>query len=189
VKPRIAVTLAIALLAVLGPVLLPRVDAARVSDAEGCPGSGGVPSANDLTTPREAILCLLNQERARHGLPALRQNAVLELASQRHSEDMGARNYFEHDTPEGVDVAGRTHAAGYAAVGVWVGENIYWGEEALSTPVKAVQAWMRSPGHRENILRPQFTEVGVGVAYDAPIPASHSRAAVYTTDFGGKPLP
>jgi uncharacterized protein YkwD len=189
VKPRVAISLALAALALLGTTLLPRVDAALVRDAEGCPGSGNVPSSDDLTTPRVAILCLLNEERARYGLPALRQNAVLELASQRHSEDMGARNFFEHDTPEGVDPSTRTHAAGYAAVGVYVGENIYWGEESLATPVKAVEGWMDSPGHRENILRPQFTEVGVGVGLDPPRPGGHGRSAVYTTDFGGPSTP
>jgi uncharacterized protein YkwD len=189
VKPRVTISLAIAALGLLGPTLLSRVDAALVRDAEGCPGSGKVPSSDDLTTPRVAILCLLNQERARYGLAALRQNAVLELASQRHSEDMGARDFFEHDTPEGVDPSTRTHAAGYAAVGVYVGENIYWGEEAMGTPVKAVEGWMDSPGHRENILRPQFAEVGVGVGLDTPRPGDHGRSAVYTTDFGGPSTP
>jgi uncharacterized protein YkwD len=185
VKPGVAITLAVAAIGLFGIQVMPRVTAARVADADGCPASGRVPSRADLTTPRVAILCLLNRERARYGLPALRQNAVLELASQRHSEDMGTRNYFEHDTPEGVDIAARTHSAGYAATGVWVGENIYWGEEVLSTPVEAVEAWMKSPGHRENILRPQFTEVGVGVGFDPPRNGSHGRSAVYTTDFGG----
>jgi uncharacterized protein YkwD len=80
-------------------------------------------------------------------------------------------------------------AAGYSLPGAWVGENLHWGTEANATPVKAVEGWMKSPGHRANILRPEFTEVGVGVAYEAPINGSHGRSAVYTTDFGGRVAP
>jgi uncharacterized protein YkwD len=59
----------------------------------------------------------------------------------------------------------------------------------MGTPVKAVEGWMDSPGHRENILRPQFAEVGVGVGLDTPRPGDHGRSAVYTTDFGGPSTP
>ena len=56
---------------------------------------------------------------------------------------------------------------------------------AAATPVKAMKGWMHSPGHRNNVLRPEFTEVGVGVVYDAPFWVGDRRAAIYTTDFGG----
>jgi uncharacterized protein YkwD len=163
----------------------PSVEAASVRDAEGCPHSGAVPTPEQLAETRTAILCLLNRERARHGLTALQSSRLLQLASQRHSDDMAERNYFEHDTPEGLDSAARIVSVGYPRVGMWFGENLYWGEETKATPVKAVEGWMHSPGHRANILRPEFAEVGVGVAHDAPIPVSRLRAAVYTTDFGG----
>ena len=165
--------------------MTPKVEAALVRDAEGCPHSGAVPTREHIAETRTAILCLLNKKRAEHGLAALQPSPVLELASQRHSEDMATRNYFEHDTPDGIDSAARIVAAGYPRVGTWLGENLYWGEQAKATPVKAVEGWMHSPGHRANILRAEFAAVGVGVAYDAPIPASHLRSAVYTTDFGG----
>jgi len=44
---------------------------------------------------------------------------------------------------------------------------------------------MHSPGHRENVLKPEYTEVGVGVVYDSPFWVGGRRAAIYTTDFGG----
>ena len=183
-----SIGIALAAAALLLGLFLPRIEAALVRDAEACPHSGAVPHPDDIERTRAAILCLLNQERARHRLPALRNNAVLEDASQVHSDDMARRNFFAHETPEGGTPAQRMTAAGYPPGGVSVGENIYWGEEAMATPVEAVDGWMHSPGHRENILRPQFAEMGVGVAYDAPIP-SHGRSAIYTTDFGGRPLP
>ena len=44
---------------------------------------------------------------------------------------------------------------------------------------------MKSPGHRENILRPEFTEIGVGIAYESPKAGITDPGAVYTTNFGG----
>jgi uncharacterized protein YkwD len=187
VGSRGSISIGLAAVALLVGLFIPRIEAALVQDADGCPHSGAVPRPDDIELTRAAILCLLTQERAKHGLPPLRHNAILEDASQRHSEDMAARDFFAHDTPEGLTPAQRMTAAGYPPGGVSVGENLYWGEQALATPVEAVDGWMHSPGHRENILRPQFAEVGVGVAYEAPIP-SHGRSAVYTTDFGGRPL-
>jgi uncharacterized protein YkwD len=183
-----AIGIVLAAAAVLLGLFLPRIEAALVRDADGCPHSGAVPHPDDIERTRAAILCLLNQERTKHGLPPLRHNAMLEDASQVHSDDMARRNFFAHETPEGGTPSQRMTAAGYPPGGVSVGENIYWGEEAMATPVEAVDGWMHSPGHRENILRPQFAEVGVGVAYDAPI-VSHDRSAIYTTDFGGRLLP
>ena len=186
-----SIGIVVAAAALLALLLIPKaqvtsnVEAAPVRDAEGCPHSGAVPARAHIDQTRTAILCLLNKERARHGLPALQANPLLQLASQRHSVDMAQRNYFEHSTPEGLDSAARMVSVGYPRIGMWFGENLYWGEEAKATPVKAVEGWMHSPGHRANILRPEFAEVGVGVAYDAPIPVSRLRAAVYTTDFGG----
>jgi uncharacterized protein YkwD len=170
---------------VLFVVLMPRVEAALVRDAPGCPHSGDVPTRKKIGATRGQIVCLLNQERARHGLPMLRYNSLLELASQRHSEDMAARNFFAHNTPDGVDPQARMAAAGYSLVGRHTGENLYWGEEMHAPPVSAIKSWMNSPGHRANILRPDFAEVGVGVAYEAPFADAHGRSGLYTTDFGG----
>jgi uncharacterized protein YkwD len=167
----------------LGSFLMPRVDAALVPDAAGCPRSGELPKPKDIEVTRAVILCVLNAERAKHGLTALTRNPLLELSSQRHSDDMALRNYFEHDTPEGVDSHTRMNVAGYLRP--WTGENLYWGTGPKSTPVGAIEGWMKSPGHRANILRPEYSEVGVGIAYDAPERSVTDHAAVYTTNFGG----
>jgi uncharacterized protein YkwD len=191
VRPRDTITLIIVASVVAGSFLLPRVqaspraDASLVGDAEGCRASGDVPTRSNLASTRAAILCLLNRERARHGLLPLQRSAMLEFASQRHSDDMAARDFYAHQSPEGVEPSDRTDASGYPSMGVVIGENIHWGVEANATPVRIVEDWMESPGHRENILRPSFTEVGVGVAHDAPQRDVQGRAGVYTTDFGG----
>jgi uncharacterized protein YkwD len=178
------VTLVVVAVALLGAALLPRVEAALVRDADGCPGSGDIPTSERLQSTRATVLCLLNKERARHALPPLRRSALLELASQRHSEDMAARNFFAHDAPDGLDPGARMAAAGYPVNAATTGENLAWGSQTEATPVRIVRGWMKSPGHRENILRPVFAEVGVGVAHEAPVVGLDGPVGVYTTDFG-----
>jgi hypothetical protein len=163
---------------------------AATSDKTSPCGHVGLPAEDlGLGATRALTLCLLNEQRTRRGLAPLRAEARLELASQRHSEDMVRRRFFEHDTPEGVDSGERMLATGYPVNNAFTGENIAWGDGSESSPVEIVDSWMRSPGHRENILRPSFIEVGVGVAMAAPEGAPlDAPAATYTTDFGGPPL-
>jgi uncharacterized protein YkwD len=185
VRPREIVTLGVTAAALLGALALPRVEASFVGDADGCPRSGDLPKSDGLDSTRAAILCLLNDERAQHGLAPLTTSALLELASQRHSEDMGLRKFFAHETPDGADPGRRMEAVGYPVTSTTTGENLAWGTGPEATPVRIVKGWMNSPGHRENILRPEFTQVGVGVAYEAPIASATGPVGVYTTDFGG----
>jgi uncharacterized protein YkwD len=163
---------------------------AAVSDKKSACGPVGLPAGElGLERTRALTLCLLNDERARRGLAPLRYEARLELASQRHSDDMVRRRFFEHDTPEGVDPQARILATGYPANNAYTGENLAWGERVESSPVEIVDSWMHSPGHRENILRAAFTEIGVGVTMGAPERARAGvPAATYTTDFGGPPV-
>jgi uncharacterized protein YkwD len=179
----VRVGLVVAAVIAVAVVVLPKDDAAGVPDAAGCPGSGALPRASDIESNRQEILCLLNVERARRGLVPLRPQPLLELASQRHSDDMVRRRYYEHETPDGVDPQMRMSAVGYAPA--WTGENLYTGTGTEATPVRALKGWMESPGHRANILRPEFTEVGVGIAYESPKPGVEGPGAVYTTNFGG----
>jgi uncharacterized protein YkwD len=137
---------------------------------------------NDITAQdaTDATLCLLNQQRRAHGLRAFSDNKRLDLASQRHANDMSARKYFAHG-----DFVGRIRAARYfgSARGWTVGENIAWGSYDYATPASIVDAWMHSPGHRANILNGRFKEIGLGVARGAPT-AGQNRGGTYVTDFG-----
>jgi uncharacterized protein YkwD len=157
---------------------------AKVSlkEAARCPHALTPPARGNLAEIREATLCLLNRERAHEGLPALRRDERLELASQRHSEDMARRRFFAHENPSGAIPARRMRRAGYAAR--VVGENLAWGEGDRATPEHIVVGWMNSPGHRRNILEADYREIGVGVTPGAPQPLAGRRAAIYTTDFG-----
>jgi uncharacterized protein YkwD len=156
-----------------------------------CGADAGVPAGElSLARVRELILCLHNERRGEHGLPALEYEARLELAAQRHAQDMVRRRYFAHESPDGTGPDRRALLADYPAQHYSSGENLAWGTGRESSPVEIVDGWMHRPGHRENILRTAFTELGVGVvtgvpeATDGPLPG-----ATYAVSFGGPPLP
>lgn len=146
------------------------------------------PQAIGVQAAGQVTLCLVNRERTERGLPPLAENGVLDAASLEHSQDMVHINYFEHTSVDGRTVAERLHAAGYQrGVRASGGENIAYGVGREATPASIVDAWMHSPGHRADILRPTFTEIGIGVALGAPEVSQEDQgvAATYTTDFGG----
>ena len=177
-----------ALIIVVGltyPVFGSQFVQALTADADGCAGSRDMPTESNAAQTRRALLCLLNARRTEAGLRPLDVSPVLGRAARAHSEDMGARRFFAHDTPDGVEPAARIAAAGYPRTGVTVGENLAWGEETAGSPAEIVEGWMDSPGHRANILRREFREIGIGLAYEPPQPVA-GRVAVYTTNFGGR---
>ena len=103
------------------------------------------------------MLELVNQERAAHGLQTLAPDPELTEVARRHSADMFARGYFAHETPENVDPFGRMRAAEVRFL--TAGENL-----ALAPSVQVAHTGlMNSPGHRANILRPQFRRLGIGI--------------------------
>jgi uncharacterized protein YkwD len=95
-------------------------------------------------------------------------------------------DFFEHTTPEGVTMVDRILRAKYVREdqGWALGENLAWGTGSYGTPRGAVEAWMDSPGHRANILKRSFRDMGVGVVLGVPV--SDAAGATYTVDFGVK---
>jgi hypothetical protein len=182
--------LPIAAIALVAFLLVPnRSGGGAAGRASPCGPVELAPRELGLERTRALTLCLLNASRAKHGLAPLHREERLELASQRHAEDMVARRYFEHDDPGGVDPQDRILATGYPAHNAITGENIAWATGPKASPARVVDLWMHSPPHRENILRAGFTEIGVGVAPGAPAqPRSADPPATYATDFGGPPI-
>lgn len=105
------------------------------------------------------MLVQVNAARKRAGLKPLRLDSVLAKAAQRHAEDMLKRGYFDHRSPAGTTVRERSTAAGYRWAAI--GENIAFGQTSVD---EVVETWLESPGHRKNILSPNFSELGVGLA-------------------------
>jgi uncharacterized protein YkwD len=175
---RRCIVLALLVLALVAPA------GARAAD---CSGADVVPAADNLPEIGQATLCLLNEQRAEHGIKALRVNAKLGSASVSYSQRMVAQAFFAHEAPDGTTLVQRLTSVGYLNGGDdWVvGENIGWGQGPLSTPRSMVDAWMNSAGHRRNILSADYAEIGLGLAMGTP--EDVTWGATYTTDFGRNP--
>ncbi|WP_367136577.1 MULTISPECIES: CAP domain-containing protein [Streptomyces] len=119
------------------------------------------------------VTALTNAERAAAGLRPLAEDHRLAAAAQAHSDDMVARDFYAHTSPEGSEPWDRARAAGAPHPGI--GENIACGQRSAA---EVVQGWMNSPGHRANILKPDFAYIGIGYA-------TGSSAGTYWTQLFG----
>jgi uncharacterized protein YkwD len=135
---------------------------------------------------RDAVLCLLNKERANAGLKPLDNNKRLQKAAQRHNERMVGTGCFDHECNGESDLGKRLESVGYLSGGLsrWAyGENIAWGSGSYGTARSIVNAWMNSPPHRANILSRDFRDIGIGFSSGTPN-SNNADGAIYTTDFG-----
>lgn len=101
----------------------------------------------------------LNTQRQANGLPALVADPRLSEAAQRHAQDMAAHGFLDHQGSDGSRLSDRVTRAGYC----WrsISENIAWGIPGES---QVITQWMRSRGHRRNILDRQIRNFGVARA-------------------------
>jgi uncharacterized protein YkwD len=124
-------------------------------------------ASTQLNSYEKQLFSLVNKERTKRGLCALRLNAKLVDSSRGHSTEMGQMNYFGHNSQDPKDERWslRIVRYGYTRQGYsyWkAGEDIYWGAQLYSSPVACVNAWMHSSAHRAVILTRNFRDVGVG---------------------------
>ncbi|MFD1369525.1 CAP domain-containing protein [Actinoplanes sichuanensis] len=151
----------------------------RRSELESPTGRAAVPGADPIVASRTAVtsasvapgpqspvqqqvLALVNQERKEAGCDPITLDRRLIQAANRHASDMARRGYFDHESPAGEKAGSRVTGAGYP----WrrYGENIAKGQDS---PFRVMADWMRSPGHRENILDCRLDQMGVGLALAA----------------------
>lgn len=103
----------------------------------------------------------INAIRRQRGLTELSNNEKLAQVARNYSRRMAEENFFAHVSPQGDTLSDRIKAAGIFYF--MVGENLFTSTN-ISQPVPAaIQGWMQSPGHRENILRREFRQTGVGI--------------------------
>ncbi|WP_051939938.1 CAP domain-containing protein [Phaeacidiphilus oryzae] len=143
---------------------------ASASAAPG-PGAPGRASAAQAAAAEAEVLRLVNGERARHGCGSLADSAALTGLASALSGEMAAQGVLGHTDPSGRSPWQRAAQAGITNLG---GENIARGQP---TPQAVMAAWMKSPGHRANILDCSYHSLGVGVAYGPDGPW-------WTEDFG-----
>ncbi|MCX6360069.1 MAG: CAP domain-containing protein [Armatimonadetes bacterium] len=120
--------------------------------------NAGTGSAADPDLQADQVVYLTNLERRRAGLPPLKSNPALAKAAMDHARNMAASGFFEHTDPQGRDPSERARAAGYPE---GCGENIAMGQRG---PADSIASWMRSPGHKGNILGKDYREMGAGFA-------------------------
>jgi uncharacterized protein YkwD len=142
------------------------------------------PGSHFLPAVEQEVGHLANEARRRQGLPPLMGDRTLAAAARRHSGDMLARGFFSHVTPEGLSLSQRL-PRDYAQALRQSGENIWMGSgQNPADPRRLAQtimaSLMASPGHRRNLLDPQYNRLGVGVA-------AWGQEVRATQDFGQLP--
>lgn len=138
---------------------------------ETSPSSAAPVPTRHLEEVASAILRATNEERRKASLPLLATEPRLAEIATAHCDDMLARGFFDHVNPDGDGPAeriahGHRRMIGTSAENVWMGSGFSTDdEEGLAQQI--VRSWMGSQGHRENILRPDLTHLGVGVSLAA----------------------
>jgi uncharacterized protein YkwD len=122
------------------------------------------------------VVELTNRERQAKGLSPLKPHPTLRKAAQWLADDMAKKSYFSHTDSLGREFSTRLRDFRYEDATV-MAENVGMGAR---DPARAVANWMKSPGHRANILNPELTEIGVGYASSTTDPSRH----YWVQDFG-----
>ena len=163
------------------PDVAPTIETVRKESMTTLIDDSSVDKVSDL---EKRVHAGINAARATHGsAPQLKWEERLGEVARAHSEDMTRRNYFSHDTPEGLGPSDRIDKAGYSC---WKGSH-YGVAENIAIELadadldqiarKAVRSWMNSPGHRTNLLGRQYDRTGIG----ASIGRWRGYSAVYLT--------
>jgi uncharacterized protein YkwD len=169
-------------LAVAAAVLLLAGLAARPATAgAACRGA----NSSHLSKKRaaRALVCLVNRQRARHGLRRLGTDRRLARVATVHARDSVRYRFMGHTSPKHGSLTQRYRRSGYhprSGGRVAFGEILGMGSGRLSTPRRIVRAWMHTTIHRTVILYPRFRSLGVGIARGMPINRRRGRNFVIT---------
>lgn len=113
-------------------------------------------TATATSTYASQVVTLVNKERTKAGLKPLASDSSLSAMALVKAKDMYNNNYFDHTSPTYGSPFKMMKSFGIRYT--YAGENIAMGQR---TPQEVMTAWMNSPGHRQNILSPNFTKIGV----------------------------
>lgn len=118
-----------------------------------------IPETAPLASLEDQVIKLVNEERAKYGLPALQKNWEAARVARIKSQDMIDKKYFSHNSPTYGSPFNMMESFGlrFSAAA----ENIAMGQK---TAADVMRTWMNSPGHRANILSKTVTHIGVGAA-------------------------
>jgi uncharacterized protein YkwD len=152
----------------LCPQVMPMVNQVLTPPAVHQPEPVAPPGVRHLAEVEELVFAMTNRARRAQGLPPLSKDDELRDVARAYSTDMLVRRFFDHTTPDGVSFDERISDHYRYRVRI-IGENIWFASgyspgKTRQVAQDIVDDWMSSPGHRENMLDPRFTHVGVGVA-------------------------
>jgi uncharacterized protein YkwD len=148
----------------------------------GCPHANAHPRQTSLANLREAVRCLVNKKRVKHGRGKLKDNSHLASAARRHTKVMLRKDCFTHHCPGEPGLGKRVKQSGYLK-----GAKAYYFAEDIGfdrTPKRMVQRLMTSRYNRHNILDRDVCDIGVGAGRGAPKKSRpDSKYATYTLLF------
>ena len=153
--------------------------AAYLAPENACPG--GETRSTSVRVQQHTMICLLNWARQRRGLSALPEQPLLSRAAALKGRDIHACADFAHEAC-GRPANAVVTEAGYEPDG-W-GENLYMGSGELGRPRVALDRWLNSTGHRENLFRADWAEHGVALV-EVPLFEGYSDVAIWVSHFGG----
>ncbi|MGC9974982.1 MAG: CAP domain-containing protein [Gaiellaceae bacterium] len=142
-----------------------------------CPG--GERTDLPLSQQADIMVCLINYARHQRGLAALSDAPLLNDTSLQKADKIVRCNEFAHDAC-GDDPAADVRAAGY--YGPW-GENLYLGEGRLGAPRVALDGWLNSPEHRDNLFRSSWQSEGIAAMTAAHV-GKYSDVTIWVNQFG-----
>jgi uncharacterized protein YkwD len=155
--------------------------------AFGAAGANSAVGSRSLNVSlEESVLAELNDVRAEHGLRPLKLNRALTAAARAHTFEMVSEGYFEHESSNGAPFWKRVEGFYKPGQGRWqVGENLIWCSPSIRART-AVELWMGSAEHRQNILSRAWREIGIAAVYASSSTGAYGGGpvTVITTDFG-----
>ena len=168
---------------VLAPTAVPADYSRYLAPASVCPNQAN-PAAS-VTRKVRAMRCLLNYARKERGLRALRWNDRLDRAAALKLGDNVRCDEFSHTAcgKPFLSVFRRSRYLTASTGGYSVGENLAWGQGSLGTPRLILLAWLRSDGHRHNLFRRDWREMGVAYRFDGRF-EGHDNVALWANEFG-----
>jgi uncharacterized protein YkwD len=144
-----------------------------------CPG--GERTTGTPASQRRTMLCLLNYARRHQGLPPLRSSVLLAKTARSKAGDIVRCGEFAHEACR----LPANHAALVAGYRGSFGENLYIAEGRYVSPRVAVDQWLNSPGHRENLFRPEWRTVGIALRRAATV-ERFDDAVIWVNQFGDR---
>jgi uncharacterized protein YkwD len=163
---------------------VPAADTTTLVSVPTCDGS-----TFELNVSEKRMFALHNQTRGKRGLKPLCVSPDLTKVARSRSQDMLDRDYFSHYPPDGTDITDHVRPLRYPGPGreYKVGENLAKGGDGLDQDIAdhLFEGLMNSPGHKKNILRKVFSEVGVG-ARSGTYQQYDDVSTIYTLVYGGE---